>query len=54
MGRRVTGYGWVQVQSRLWRVTTQMEATGGYVKGDIVHVGVSHGMVEVRLLCYFR
>jgi len=41
-----------EYRNRLWRVTTHMEATGAYVKGDRAHVGVSHGMVEVKILCF--
>jgi hypothetical protein len=40
-----------EYRNRLWRVTTHMDATGGNVK-EIGHVGVSHGMVEVKLLCF--
>jgi hypothetical protein len=28
----VTGEGWVKYRNRLWRVTTDIEATGEYVK----------------------
>ena len=51
-GRRV---GWVEVGPGTEQVVEGNDPHGGHgrlYEGDMVRVGVSHGMAEVRLMCY--
>ena len=52
IGRRVTGYRRIQVVKQAMEGNNQHAGHRCICEGDTAHVGVSHGIVEVKLLCF--
>ena len=48
----MTGWGWVQVAKQAVEGNYPYGGHGSVFEGDMAHVGVSHGMVGVKLLCF--
>jgi hypothetical protein len=48
----VTGKGWVRVQKQVVVGNDPHGGHGRVCEGDRARVGVSHGIVEVKLLCF--